>query len=402
MRQAVKMTLDQVTTYTAADLASSPLVIDALYRGGTSNNVSDDPIAQMLPVGNSGGIRYRGPRTMPTILALLTSGADIDWPDHFDPENGVFTYFGDNKTEGKDLHDTPRGGNLVLRNIFDASQGGPSMRALVPPTFVFRRDGLGRTYRFLGLAVPGSADSEYFDDLVAVWRTRNGLRFQNYRATFTVLDVPEVSRAWVDDLIAGTPLTTNAPNAWRTWVAGGPPKALLAPRSLQIRTKADQEPTAKADKHLLSEIHQHFAPRPQLFEFFAADIARLFLPSMASIEVTRPSRDGGRDAIGKYRVGSGPGSIVIDFALEAKCYAPENSVGVREVSRLISRLRHRQFGVLVTTSYVHAQAYSEIIEDGHPIIVLSGRDIAEVLRKSDIPIAPNILPWLAANYPVGG
>ncbi|MCP1762460.1 O-acetyl-ADP-ribose deacetylase (regulator of RNase III) [Bradyrhizobium japonicum] len=36
--------------------------------------------------------------------------------------------------------------------------------------------------------------------------------------------------------------------------------------------------------------------------------------------------------------------------LEAKCYGSGNSVGVREMSRLISRLRHRQFGVLVTTS----------------------------------------------------
>jgi hypothetical protein len=271
----------------------------------------------------------------------------------------------------------------------------------VPPTFLFRKDGIGRTYRFLGLAVPGSADPDYFDDLVAVWRTRNGLRFQNYRATFTVLDVPEVTRAWIKDLIAGEPLTANAPAAWKTWIAGGPPKALLAPRSLQIRTKTDQEPIGKADTHLLSEIHTHFAPKPQLFEYFAADLARLFLPSMASIEVTRPSRDGGRDAIGKYRVGSGPGSIVIDFALEAKCYGPDNSVGVREVSRLISRLRHRQFGVLVTTSYVHSQAYSEIIEDGHPIIVLSGRDIAEVLRKSDIPVVPSITPWLSSNYPIG-
>jgi hypothetical protein len=33
--------------------------------------------------------------------------------------------------------------------------------------------------------------------------------------------------------------------------------------------------------------------------------------------------------------------------------------GVREMSRLISRLRHRQFGVLVTTSYVDNQAYRE-------------------------------------------
>jgi hypothetical protein len=64
-----------------------------------------------------------------------------------------------------------------------------------------------------------------------------------------------------------------------------------------------------------------------------------------------------RDAIGLYRVGVGAGGILLDFSMEAKCYAPGNSVGVRELSRLISRLRHRQFGVLVTTSHLDLQAY---------------------------------------------
>jgi hypothetical protein len=50
----------------------------------------------------------------------------------------------------------------------------------------------------------------------------------------------------------------------------------------------------------------------------------------------------------------------LDFALEAKCYAPENGVGVKELSRLVSRLRHRQFGILVTASFLGHQAYQEL------------------------------------------
>ena len=71
----------------------------------------------------------------------------------------------------------------------------------------------------------------------------------------------------------------------------------------------------------------------------------------------------------------------MEFALEAKCYSLSNSVGVEAVSRLISRLRHRQFGILVTTSYVHEQAYSEIIEDGHPVVIICARDITEKLHS---------------------
>jgi hypothetical protein len=47
-------------------------------------------------------------------------------------------------------------------------------------------------------------------------------------------------------------------------------------------------------------------------------------------------------------------TVKIDFALEAKCNAETNSVGVREVSRLISRLRHRNFDVFVTPAYFNS------------------------------------------------
>jgi Restriction endonuclease len=83
-------------------------------------------------------------------------------------------------------------------------------------------------------------------------------------------------------------------------------------------------------------------------------------PNVDKIDVTRPWRDGGRDAVGEYLLGPHADPVAVEFALEAKCYAPANSVGVRETSRLISRLRHRQFGVLVTTSHLDAQAYREI------------------------------------------
>lgn len=82
----------------------------------------------------------------------------------------------------------------------------------------------------------------------------------------------------------------------------------------------------------------------------------------------------------------------IDCAMEAKCYSENHSVGVREMSRLISRIRYRQFGVLITTSYVHDQAYKEVMEDGHPILIMSATDIASVLRKNAI-ISSNIEDW---------
>ena len=125
-------------------------------------------------------------------------------------------------------------------------------------------------------------------------------------------------------------------------------------------------------------------------------------PRVERVDVTRPWRDGGRDAVGDFTIGPRADPITVEFALEAKCYQPgRNAVGVREVSRLISRLRHRQFGVLVTTSYVHSQVYQEIRDDGHPVVILSGADIVTVLkgRGLDSPaVVRSIFRWSIRQF----
>ena len=104
-------------------------------------------------------------------------------------------------------------------------------------------------------------------------------------------------------------------------------------------------------------------------------------------EVTRGSVDHGRDAIGHYKLGINDDPVIVDFALEAKCYNPglngsiANTIGVKEVARLISRIKHRQFGVLVTTSQISRQVYEEVRDDKHPIIFIAGGDIAKLLIK---------------------
>ena len=62
------------------------------------------------------------------------------------------------------------------------------------------------------------------------------------------------------------------------------------------------------------------------------------------------------------------------------------------MSRLISRIRYRQFGIMVTTSYVDSQAYSEVVEDGHPILIVTAADIAGILRTNQI-TSSNMDQW---------
>jgi hypothetical protein len=387
-------------TFLPSELQDANLVVDAVYQGGRSGNAGDDPLNALLTVSLMGGFRYRGSLDNLELVVLTTTLSDVDWPDSIDRETGVFTYFGDNKKPGQELHGTPRHGNEILRNLFGMAHGSSSDRQRLPPVFIFHSTGSYRDMRFAGLAVPGTSDLRASEDLVAIWRVAAGRRFQNYRARFTILDVPVVSRSWISDVLACNPLSKNAPAAWSSWIASGDRRPLLATRSNEkYRNKVEQLPTDAEGKAIVAAIHTWFEGRSHDFEYCAASLTRMMLPDIASIDVTRPSRDGGRDALGKLRLGREAASILVDFAVEAKCYKPGSPVGVREVSRLISRLRNRQFGVLVTTSYLDAQAYREVTEDQHPVIVMAGADIVQLLRANGRADVNSVREWLQTEYP---
>ncbi|OYO25029.1 restriction endonuclease [Enemella dayhoffiae] len=383
-------------------LRGAILRIDQVYSGGSAGNAGDDPISKLIPgVGNMGGFRsigsIRGQGVK--LVVLYTSGEDTDWPDSIDPVTGDFTYYGDNKKPGSGLHDTPRKGNLLLRQVFELTHGGPEDRVKVPPFLLFQKTADGRNVLFRGLLAPGSSRLTAEEELVAVWRTTRELRFQNYRAHFTVLNVDPVSREWIDEVRAGNPLGPHAPKAWKRWVRGRVYDALEAKRTAKIRDRDDQYPPGGQGLELLKIIHEHFATRPVAFEHLAAQIWLHADRNVDSVDVTRPSRDGGRDGVGQYLVGPRADPVRIEFALEAKCYAPgRNSVGVKDMSRLISRLKHRDFGVMITTAHVAEQVYKEVREDGHPIVILSGRDIIEVLSGMGVRSSQELRGYLTTNY----
>jgi hypothetical protein len=291
-------------------LPGADLVLERVYRGGTAGNTGDDPLARLLPVGNQGGFRTHGrPAKDAVKLAVLyTSGAEPDWPDALDLHSGTFTYFGDNRAPGRELHDTPRKGNLLLSRVFEWAHQDAAGRQRVPPFLLFDKAGPGRDVRFRGLLAPGTSRLSGQEDLVAVWRTTKGQRFQNYRAVFTVLDVACVPREWINQVLAGDPLGGACPPPWRAWVRTGTYSSLQAPPTVIVRPR-DQQLPSPADEPLLVAVYQHFADRPYDFEQFAADLWQIFEPHVDRIDVTRPWRDGGRDAVGDYLLG--PGNEVI-------------------------------------------------------------------------------------------
>jgi hypothetical protein len=265
---------------------------------------------------------------------------------------------------------------------------------------IFKKTGCGWDVKFLGVAAPGNPKISPDRDLVAFWRSMDEERFQNYEAYFTVLDTAQaISREWLNALIYDHDNSLKyAPECWKRFMEQGRNGILplVAKKLAQIPTKYDQLQTDNEGKVCLNKIRDYDSQFPQGFENCARSVLEKTDGKFQDFELTRPWRDGGRDALGYYVIspdGKANHPLRIDCALEAKCYSENNSVGVREMSRLISRIRYRQFGVMVTTSYVHRQAYQEVIEDGHPILIISATDIAQTLRKSAI-TSNNIDEWL--------
>ena len=392
------------------ELGTSDLMVDAVYEGGNQGNTSDDPISCLVPgIGNMAGFRHSGHGEIKKIVVLYTSGEDRDWPDTLNVENGRFIYYGDNKKPGHELHDTARGGNIILKNVFNWLHSTPGRRDLIPPFLIFKKSitqNSSRSVRFTGLAVPGAPGLPATEDLVAVWKTTSGERFQNYRAIFTVLDVPVIPRKWLEAIAAGANFMESAPAAWRDWVETGRYMPLISAPTTIIRTVEEQTPDTPLKVSILSTVHEHFKAAPIAFEAFAARIFQMHDQRVKIDEITRGVIDGGRDAIGRYLLGLESDPIYAEFSLEAKCYQPPingtapNTVGVKEVSRLISRIRHRQFGVLVTTSVIARQAYEEVREDRHPIIFIAGRDVAEILIKNNYNTQEILKDMLNREYPV--
>ena len=225
------------------------------------------------------------------------------------------------------------------------------------------------------------------------------MRFQNYRAKFTVLDIATAPRTWLTDVIAGEPLSASCPAPWRRWVTGRHYQAMISAR-IEYRTPQDQQPQDQAGWAIPDRIYTHFAPRPTDFEQFAAHLWQMADGHVGTYEVTRATADGGRDAIGEYLIGPATDPVRVTFALEAKLYKPAGGgVGVKEVSRLISRLRHRQFGILVTTGHLAPQAYREIRTDQQPIVILSGVDIVNLLRQKGYATPLDVTRWLNEAFP---
>jgi len=387
------------------------LRVDALYRNTNNRKKDEDEFNKFFWFNDNKGINnvsgFR-PKSRSDIKSndildcafciLVTNLGENEWPDELNPETGQFTYYGDNREPGKSINSTSVGGNKFLESVFEKLHF--QSKSDIQPTLCFQvqKDKDNKSYmRFIGLAAPGAQGLSSSDDLVAVWKIRDNLRFQNYRSIFTILKVEIISKSWLDDLVKGIKPheSMHCPEAWSYWVETGIYKALECEKQIIPRTKNEQLPSSKEEIRILDFLIENFSDRE--FEYAAAEMIKILDPSFKNMFVTRAKKDGGKDVIGEYFLGHDNHQIRLSAYIEAKKWKLDSSIGVKPMMRLISRLRHRDIGVFITTSYFDRQVQQELIEDGHPVMLISGGDISKLLIKADLSDPDSLDAWISSG-----
>lgn len=399
-----------MTTIPFAQLEGVNLATGTVYEGGDTGNLSDDPLAKLLKGGNSGGFRFCGSLDNLNYLIITITADNRQWPDTIDPESGTVICHGDNRSPDHGIHDTPRHGNLILRRLFKNLHSSLDPRSHIPPIFLFSKHpnkASPRSVRFLGLCAPGAPGLKPPNDLARKQKRLESKRFWNYRATFTILDVPVIKRAWFDDLEKGIKDSPHRPIVWKMWLKSGLYRPLQQERQHRVRSCDMQLPANDLRKAMLLKLYRYFSSKPYKFLHFAADIYSLTGPGIILGRVRRHLSDGAYNITGNFRLGMDADPVYLGFLVEAKCYNPgigtrkRKSIGVKEILKMLSRLENRQFGVLVTTSVVTRQAYETIRKQSHAVVCISGTDIIDILMSNNITSVGQLTDWLSDNYPIG-
>ena len=186
-------------------------------------------------------------------VCIYTTGGELEWKDELDRTLGRFTYWGDNRKAGNPITKTKFNGNRFLQEIFNYLL--TNERENIAPVFIFQRY-TGRDIIFLGLAVPGDRRINPQDSLVAVWAQNSEGRYQNYKAIFTILDVPIIDRRWLDDLESGDGINSAyAPKVWKKWIKTGKYSPLITDKNpIQYRTSNQQLPDIDSKEYSMLQM----------------------------------------------------------------------------------------------------------------------------------------------------
>jgi hypothetical protein len=381
------------------DIPDANLYIDAIYKptqtlGGKSGRrkIWHDPLKPLVNVGPQRGFRWYGRKCDAPYMVLFSNSTRPEWPDRFNERTGEVVYYGDNHLPGQDLH-TPAG-NSWLRDNYLLSQSTSSDRTRVIPALLFINTTVARTYKFKGLAVP--------TDLVSRWYGPVGEKFVNYEATFVILDIPYVSRAWLNALVKyGKPALSHiaAPSSWHVWRNSGILTPLTPVPVSRVYTKEQQLPRSPEDWLVLDVLYSHF-PDAYGFDRFAI---WLMLDMYPDTHAHAHAHAHASEHTGQFIVFNSPLTLTIHCVVVAKSRDPHGQgIGLGKIQKLINHLGPGHHCAYVTTGYVCPSAYKQAHAQNGRIKIICGMDIVHHLRNRNPPTptsANHTRAWLRRMFP---
>lgn len=358
----------------------------------------------MLEAGINAPAEVLGPEGVRRALIAIRSspwkaGHETNpWHDEFDLDHGHVRYFGDHKPSTIGLPGATKGNRLVLEAARLHAGTTREERLLAPPLLLFRSTTVHREGRALvkgHVEFCGAAIIERLEHVVQR-DPEAGKSFPNIALDLAVVaggDVDGIDLRWIDDRrndeLAAEVALRHAPSSWIRWVKEGRvaiPGVRRRVLASTVKTSKEQQPeSGTTEAEVLAELYGFYDGRKHAFELLASRVAAEVLRESGARYkegwLSRSSGDGGVDFIGRIDMGSLSASTPVVVLGQAKCIQPSSSISPEQVARVVARLRRGWIGVYVTTGSFSKQAQVEIIDDQYPVVLISGRTLAETVWR---------------------
>lgn len=339
------------------------------------------------------------------------------WTDILMPDQGLVYYNGDNQTPGLPPSGKQNGktGNRIMEELWDLYASlDIDDRRRAPPILIFEQVkcmGTTKGYRkFIGYGIV--TKTEIRQEYLPRKKNNDSVSkvFSNYLFEITLLktdDDNKIDWDWIKDrrdpAIPKENINNKAPKAWKKWVKNG--SSILSESMQKIRyydVSTKDEQVSELENHhilILDKIKDKYDKSKEKgrFEALASLAASVYFGDEKYTRgwITKLSGDMGVDFIGRLKIyneaipnpkGTVLGQTSILVLGQAKCRtdykrAYENAT---DIARVASRLKRGNMGIFVTTGTYSPATQHEVILDGYPIILINGRQLADLINAYSI------------------